>query len=133
MRNEDNNNDTAMGQVDENNNNASQRIRYTGSSGYFCSTDSDGTTTVIEEEEQSITGHNFDNTLNIMDYTIMNAPTTIRTKTKSNNGFTAIQNGSPNRNSIRERRESRVSNNPYSALQSTNIQSAKDRHDCRND
>jgi hypothetical protein len=47
MRNdEDNNNDTTMGQVDEINNNASQRIRYTGSSGSFCSTDSDGTTTV---------------------------------------------------------------------------------------
>jgi protein-tyrosine-phosphatase len=52
-----------------------------------------------------------------MDYTNMNNPRTIRTKTKSTDGFTAVQNGSPNRNSIRERRESRVSNNPYSALQ----------------
>jgi hypothetical protein len=68
-----------------------------------------------------------------MDYTIMNAPRTIRTTTKSNDGFTAIQNGSPNRNSIRERHESCVSNNPYSALQSTNIPSTKDRHDRKND
>jgi hypothetical protein len=63
----------------------------------------------------------------------MNDLRTIRTKTKSNDGFTAVQNGSPNRNSIRERRESRVSKNPYSALQSTNIQSAKDRYDRKND
>jgi hypothetical protein len=68
-----------------------------------------------------------------MDYTIMNAPRTIRTKTKSNDGFTAVQNGSPNQNSIQERRESRVSKNPYLALQSTNIQSAKDRHYRKND
>jgi hypothetical protein len=95
MRNEDNNNDTAMGQVDEINNNPSQRIRHTGSSGSFCSTDSEGTTTVIEEEEQSITGHNFDNTVNVMDYTIRTAPRTIRTTTQSNDGFTAVQNGSP--------------------------------------
>jgi hypothetical protein len=68
-----------------------------------------------------------------MDYSIMNDPRTIRTKTKSKDGFTAVQNGSPNRNSIRERRESRVSNNPYSALQASNTSSAKDRHDCKND
>jgi hypothetical protein len=134
MRNEeDNNNDTEMGQ-EETNNNASQRIGYIGSSGSFCSsnTDLDGTT-VIEEEEQSITGHNFDNTVNVMDYTIRTAPRTIRTTTQSNDGFTAVQNGSPNQNSIQERRESRVSNNPYSALQSSNIPSAKDRHDGKND
>jgi hypothetical protein len=49
MRNEeDNNNDTEMGRVEETSNNASQRIGYIGSSGSFCSgnTDSDGTTTV---------------------------------------------------------------------------------------
>jgi hypothetical protein len=133
MRNEDDNNDIAMGQVDEINNNPSQRIRHTGSSGSFCSTDSEGTTTVIEEEEQSITGHNFDNTVNVMDYTIRTAPRTIRTTTQSNDGYTAVQNGSPNRNSIRERRESRVSNNPYSALQASNTPYAKDRHDRKND
>jgi hypothetical protein len=132
---EDNNKDTEMGQVEETNNNASQRIEYIGSSGSFCSrnTYSDGTTTVIGEEEQSITGHNFDNTVNIKDYTVRTAPRTIRTTTQSNDGFTAVQNGSPNRNSIRERRESRVSNNPYSALQSSNTPSAKDRHDRKND
>jgi hypothetical protein len=75
---------------------------------------------MIEEEEQSITGRNFDNTVNIMDYTVRNAPRIIRTTTQSNDGFTAVQNGSPNRNSIRERRESRVSINPYSALQANN-------------
>jgi hypothetical protein len=136
MRNEeDNNNDTEMGQVEETNNNASQRIGYIGSSGSFCSktTYLDGTTTIIEEEEQSITGHNFDNTVNVMDYTIKTAPRTIRTTTQSNDGFTAVQNGSPNRNSIQERRESRVSNNSYSALQSSNTPSAKDRHDRKND
>jgi hypothetical protein len=63
----------------------------------------------------------------------MNDPRKIRTKTKSNDGFTAVQNGSPNRNSIRERRESHVSNNPDSALQASNIPSAKDRHDRKND
>jgi hypothetical protein len=135
VRNEGNNNNTEMEQVEEINNNASESIKYTGSSGSFCSTDSDGTATVIEEEEQSITGHNFNNTVNIMDYTNMNNPRTIRTKTKSTDGFTAVQNGSPNpnRNSIRERRESRVSNNPYSALQASNIPSAKDRLDRKND
>jgi hypothetical protein len=132
---EDNNNDTEMGQVEETNNNATQRIGYIGSSGSFCSrnTNSDGTTTVIEEEEQSITGHNSDNTVNVMDYTIRTAPRTIRTTTQSNNGFTAVQNGSPNQSSIQERRESRVSNNPYSVLQSSNTPSAKDRHDLKND
>jgi hypothetical protein len=133
VRNEGKNNDTEMGQVEEINNNASERIKYTRSSGSFCSTDSYGTATVIEEEEQSITGHNFNNTVNIMDYTIRTAPRTIRTTTQSNDGFTAVQNGSPNRNSIRERRESRVSNNPYSALQPSNTPSAKDRHDRKND
>jgi ribosomal protein S6E (S10) len=110
MRNDELNNiGTEMGQ-DEINNNASQKIGYIGSSGSFCSrnTDSEGTI-VIVEEEQSITGHNSDNTVNVMDYTFRNTPRKIRTTTKSNDGFTAIQNGSPNRNSIRGRRESRVS------------------------
>jgi hypothetical protein len=141
-RGEDNNNDTEMGQVEETNNNASQRIGYVGSSGSFCSrnTNSDGTTTVIKEE-QSITGHNFGSAVDVMDYTTRTAPRTIRTTTQSNNGFTVVQNGSPNRSSIRERRESRVNNNPYSVLQSTsikkktnsNIPSAKDRHGPKND
>jgi hypothetical protein len=119
--------------VEETNNNASQRIGYIGSSGSFCSRNTylDGTATVIKEE-QSITGHNFDNTVDVMDYTTRTAPRTIRTTTQSNDGFTAVQNGSPNRSSIRERRESCVSNNPYSALQSSNTPSAKDRHDLKN-
>jgi hypothetical protein len=71
---EDNNNDTEMGHVEDNNNNASQMIGYVGSSDSFCSrnTNSDGTATVIEEE-QSITGHNFNNVVDVMDYTIRTA------------------------------------------------------------
>jgi hypothetical protein len=84
MRNgEDNNNDTEMGQVEETNNNASQWIGYIGSSGSFCSrnTNSDGTATVIKEE-QSITGHNSDNVVDVMDYTTRTAARTIRTTTQ---------------------------------------------------
>jgi len=93
---------------------------------------SDCTATVIEETQtQSITGHNFKNVINI--------PATIST---THDGFTAVQNGSPNRIAIRERQQSRVNNNPYSALQSSSTQksnnnnnnsSAKDRFNSKND
>jgi hypothetical protein len=89
---EDNNNDTEMGNGADNNN-ASPRIGYVGSSDSFCSriTNSDGTATVIEEE-QSITGHNFNNIIDGMDYTTSTVPRTIRATTQSNDRFTTVQN-----------------------------------------
>jgi hypothetical protein len=122
---EDNNNDTEMEHGEDNN-------EFARSSDSFCSiVNSDCTATVIDET-QLITGHNFNNVIRI--------PETIAT-TQSNDGFTAVQNGSPNRNAIRERQQSRVNNNPYSALQSSSTQkstsnntsSAKDRYDPKND
>jgi hypothetical protein len=117
---EDNNNDTEMGHK-EDDNNASPRIGYVGSSDSFCSrnTNSDGTTTVIEEE-QSITGHNFNNIINGMDYTTASIPISITTTTTTtpplDDGFETVQNGSPNRNSLRERQQAQVNNNPYFVL-----------------
>jgi hypothetical protein len=70
-----------------------------------------------DEEEQTITDHNFNNDIEEMDYTTTAAPTTT-----DNDGFTAVQNGSPNRNSIRQRQQERVnSSNPYSVLVSRSI------------
>jgi hypothetical protein len=70
-----------------------------------------------EEEEQTITDHNFNNDIEEMDYTTTAAPTTT-----DSDGFTAVQNGSPNRNSIRQRQQERVnSSSPYSVLVSRSI------------
>jgi hypothetical protein len=103
---------------------------------------SDGTMTVVEEE-LSITDHNFNN--NDMDYTTSPRPTIRITATnQSNGGFTPVLNGSPNRQTSRERRNTTTNNNCYSALQTTsktkessknnkNNPSAKDRHERKND
>lgn len=108
------------GNNDAGNNDASTRIGYVGSSAESFATrdtNSDDTTTVLEEEEQTITDHNFNNDIEEMDYTTTAAPTTT-----DNDGFTAVQNGSPNRNSIRQRQQERVnSSNPYSVLVSRSI------------
>jgi hypothetical protein len=141
-------NDTEMGEVKktatttsrgERNNNASPGVGHVGSARSFATDEmfSEGTATVVEEE-QSITSHNFNNVIDEMDYTTTSVPTTITT---ANDGFTDVQNGSPNRNSIRERQQSRFNTNPYSVLQTaptkkntnSNNSSAKDRHDHKND
>jgi hypothetical protein len=124
----------------EYNNNTSPGVGHINSACSFATDDmfSEGTATVVEEE-QSITSHNFNNVIDAMDYTTDLAQPTITTRT--NDGFTAVQNGSPNRNSIRERQQARVNNNPYSVLQyappkkntNNNNSSAKDRHDSKND
>jgi hypothetical protein len=82
-------------------NDASHMIGYVGSADLFATrdTNSDGTPTVIEEE-QSITDHNFNKDIEEMDYTTTTAPTT--TMAWSEDGFKTVQNGSPNQNSIRE-------------------------------
>ena len=119
---EDNNNDTEMGHGEDNN-------AFSRSSDSFCSIVHSDTATVIEETH-SIPGHNLHN--------VTGVPEIIAT---THDGFTAVQNGSPNRNAIRERQQSRINNNPYSALQSSvtqksnnnNNSSAKDRNDPKND
>jgi hypothetical protein len=114
---EDNNNDTVMVGNEENYNNALPRIDYVGSADSFASRDmdSDSTSTVIEEE-QSITGLNFNNAVDGMDYTTSNVPRTIRATTTQDDGFRTVQNGSPNRSSIQERQQARVDTNPYFVL-----------------
>jgi len=126
---ESNNNDTEMVQGD--NRNETSRMDES-----FCS---DGTSTVVEE--QSITGSNFNNVTDGMDYPTGYIPRTRRISTRTTDGFTAVLNGSPNRNSSRNKQQSRVNNNPYSVLQSastkkninSNTSSAKDRQDSKND
>jgi hypothetical protein len=106
------------------------------------------TPTVVElEEELSITGHDFTNN---MDCTSSPVPTTITATNQSNDEFTAVRNGSPNRQSSLERRNTTTTttttttNNRYSAIQTTSTTkesnnnnttnpSAKDRHDRKND
>jgi hypothetical protein len=101
-------------------------------------------TPTVVEEEISITGHGFTN--NDMDYTDSPIPTTITATTQSNGEFTPVLNGSSNRQSRLERRDTTTTttNNCYSALQTTsttkesnnnntNDPSAKDRHDRKND
>jgi hypothetical protein len=76
-----------------------------------------------------------------MDYPTGYIPRTRRISTRTTDGFTAVLNGSPNRNSSRNKQQSRVNNNPYSVLQSastkkninSNTSSAKDRQDSKND
>jgi hypothetical protein len=100
-------------------------------------------TPTVLEEEISITGHDFTN--NDMDYTDSPIPTTITATTQSNGEFTPVLNGSPNRQSSLERRNTATTtNNCYSALQTTSTTkesnnnnttnpSAKDRQDYKND
>ena len=109
----------AMMSHEEDHSIASPRIGYVGSAESFASRDmdSEGTATIIEEEH-SILGHNFNNSVEVMDYTIPTVPTTVTTTTTTlDDGFTAVRNGSPTRNSLRERHQARVDNtNPYFVL-----------------
>jgi hypothetical protein len=113
---EDNNNDTEMGHG-EDNNNALPRTEYVGSAGSFATRDmnSDGTSAVIEEE-QSITGHNFNNAIDeVMDYTttsISISITTTTTTTPLDDGFRTVQN----QTSLQERQQARIDNTPYFVL-----------------
>jgi hypothetical protein len=94
---DNNNNDTVMTRHGTDHHNAPPRIGYLGSSDSFASKDmnSDSTSTVLEEE-QSITGHNFNNVIDAeMDYTTATVPITITTATTPDEGFIIIQNGSP--------------------------------------
>jgi chorismate mutase len=98
-------------------NNASQGIGYIRSANSFGTrdTNSEGTSTVIEEE-MSITDHNFNNVINETDYTTTAEPITPNAWSKE--GFTNVQNGaSPTRCESRVGQQERFSN-PYSALQS---------------
>ena len=98
---------------------ASPRIGYVGSAESFASRDmdSEGTSTIIIEEEQSVRGHNFNNSVEVVDYTTTTVPTTVTTTTTLDDGFTAVRNGSPTRNSLRERHQARITNNnPYFVL-----------------
>ena len=82
----------------------SNRVGYVGSDASFGTRDSHETLTVVEEE-QSITSHNFNNTINEMDYTT---------------DFISVLNGSPNRNTLRQRRIDHLSPNQYSVLETEN-------------
>jgi hypothetical protein len=103
-------------------------------------------TPTVVEEELSITGHNFNNNKD-MNYRTSPIPTTITATNQSKGGFTPVLNGSPNRQSSLERRNTpTTTNNSYLALQTTSTTkesnnnsnnntnpSAKDRHDHKND
>jgi len=73
-----------------------------GTGASFATRDSDETSTFIEEV-LSVTDHNFNSTIDEMDYT---------------NGFTDVRNGSPNRTTLRQRRNDRFTPNQYSVLES---------------
>jgi hypothetical protein len=71
---------------------------------------SDDSNKMIEEEEQTITNHDFTNTIDEMDYT----------STAVDDGFCPVQNGgSPNRTNSRQRQQEH-SHNQFSALDNTN-------------
>ena len=82
----------------------SNNVGYLGSEASFGTRDTHETQTVVEEE-QSITSHNFNNTIEEMDYTT---------------GFLSVTNGSPNRHAMRQRRIDHLSPNPYSVLEAEN-------------
>jgi hypothetical protein len=91
-------------------------VGYIGSDASFATRDTQSVETLtIVEEELSITDHNFNNTIDKMDYT---TNTDLITTTTSKDGFTDVQNGSPNQNTIRQCRNARFTPNPYSALES---------------
>jgi hypothetical protein len=99
-------NNTGMDYQDDTQNNKSLGVGYVGSGASFATRDSNETLTVVEEE-LSVRDHNFNHTIEAMDYT-----------TNTDCGFTEVQNGSPNRTALRQRRNTRFTSNPYSVLES---------------
>jgi hypothetical protein len=95
-------NATEMDIQADNQNTNSPGVEYLGSDASFATRDTHETLTEAEEE-LSIVDHNFNSTIEEMDYT---------------SGFIDVQNGSPNRNIVRQLRHDRFTQNPYSALES---------------
>jgi hypothetical protein len=95
--------DTEMDYHDDSQNNNSSGIGYVGSGASFATRDTNSIETLtIVEEEVSITDHNFNSEIEAMDYT-----------TNTDSGFIDVQNGSPNRTTLRQRRNDRFTPNPY--------------------
>jgi len=109
--------DTEMTNHDEESSVLSGAVGGNGNIGYVQSVGSQdlqsgSSDEMIEEEEQTITEHDFTNTIEEMDYTSTNV----------DGGFLPVRGGSPNRTPVGQRQQARYAqfHNQFSALATTN-------------